>query len=260
MHSPYTRVRMDAPPQSIVVKVGSSSLAANGNAIPRLCAQIDKLLTQGHRVTLVSSGAIAFGWRRLGLAQRPKDLPSLQACAAAGQTQLMHAYQRGFDTRTAAQVLLTREDLERRESYANACAAIERLHTLGAVPIINENDTVAVEEIRFGDNDNLAALVCPMVQATLLVLLTDVEGLLNRNGERLREVTDLTLAHELVQSRTSPGDGSGGMGSKLAAVEIAHKAGAETVIAPASRSQVLLEVAEGADVGTRFRLARPTSA
>lgn len=245
---------MTPPTQSMVVKVGSSSLAGDGNAIPRLCLQIEKLLTQGHRVTLVSSGAIAFGWRRLGLDKRPSDLPTLQACAAAGQTQLMHAYQRGFDTRTAAQVLLTREDVERRASYNNACAAMDRLHALGAVPIINENDTVAVEEIRFGDNDNLAAMICPMVRASLLVLLTDVDGLLNRNGQRISQLTDLTLATELIQSRTSPGDGSGGMESKLEAVKTAHQSGAITVIAPASRPNVLLEVASGEDVGTRFVL------
>ncbi len=245
---------MNETTQSIVVKIGSSSLAGDGNAIPRLCAQIEKLLQQGHRVTLVSSGSIAFGWRRLGLNRRPTDLPTLQACAAAGQTQLIQAYQRGFDTRVAAQVLLTRGDVERRESYDNACAAMDRLFGLGAVPIINENDTVAVEEIRFGDNDNLAALVCPMVGASLLVLLTDVEGLLNRDGTPLEEVTDLTFATELVQSRVSPGDGSGGMSSKLQAVKTARKSGTATVIAPAYRDRVLLDIAAGQKVGTRFRL------
>jgi glutamate 5-kinase len=201
---------------------------------------------------LVSSGAIAAGFGPLGLSRRPTDMAGLQAAAAVGQGRLMTAYGRAFARHglTAAQVLLTQDDFAHRRQFVNAKSTFRRLLAAGAVPVVNENDTVATEEIRFGDNDRLAALVAVMVEADLLVLLSDVDGIYSRDPRKgkaalLREVRDPAGIEA-----TGPHRGSGGMASKLDAARIATAAGIGVVVAGASRRSVLARLLEGEELGT----------
>lgn len=244
----------------IVVKIGSRSLVGaslnegaqegRGRFAP-LAAQVAALRDEGRAVVLVSSGAVALGRGRLGFSARPRSIAQLQACAAVGQSLLMHGWEKAFGAEgvAVAQMLLSHADLEDRERYLNARASLDALLELGAVPVINENDTVAVEEIRFGDNDQLAAMVCTLAGADLLVLLTDVEGLLEPDGRRVPWIEDLEEARRLV---TAPeGDvGSGGMGSKLEAARRAARRGVPVAIADARDPAVLARVLGGEDVGT----------
>lgn len=242
----------------IVVKVGSRSLVGDPGGpdawkrgFASLAAQIAGLRADGRAALVVSSGAIALGRSVLGFAKRPTEIAELQACAAVGQSRLMRAWEEAFAASGApvAQLLLTHADLADRERYLNARAALEALFELGAVPVINENDTVAVEEIRFGDNDQLAAMVATLAGADLLVLLTDVEGLLDPSGARVPLVTDLDEAAKWVGA--SKGDlGTGGMASKLEAARRASKRGVPVVIADARDGSVLTKIAAGEDVGT----------
>ncbi len=201
----------------------------------------------------MSSGAIALGFTRLGLSERPKELALLQASAAAGQSLLMRAYETAFEPHGlhVAQVLLTHADLAERERYLNARAALDALLQLGAVPIINENDTVSVEEIKFGDNDQLAAMVATLVSADLLVLLTDVEGVLDAQGKRLALVRDPAEVDALIRPTTSE-LGTGGMASKVLAARAATRLGVPVAIADARDAEVLDRVLRGDDVGTLF--------
>jgi glutamate 5-kinase len=225
-------------------------LAGDPNAPRHLAEQVVEL--SGKRsFVLVSSGAIAIGCERLAYKARPKEMARLQAAAAAGQSVLMRRYDEAFGAlgATAAQVLLTHADLADRERLNNAREALAALLDAGAVPIVNENDTVATDEIRFGDNDQLAAMVTPLVGADLLVLLTDVEGVLDPEGRRISVMSDgASIASLRAESET----GSGGMQSKLDAAKKAVRSGAAVVIAPASRSGGLRAVLEGQDVGTFF--------
>ena len=238
----------------VVVKVGSSSLA-NPGAVARLAADVAAVRAKGKSIVVVSSGAIALGYAKLGYKTRPKpkEVAKLQASAAAGQSLLMRAYEEAFAKSgiPVAQVLLTHADLADRTRANNARAALGELLAVGAVPVLNENDSVAVEEIKFGDNDQLAALVVPLVDADLLVLLSDVDGVLDGEGERIPEVTDAADAARFVRAGTSA-VGTGGMASKIEAARRATIAGAHVVIADARRPQVLEEVTGGADVGTWF--------
>ncbi len=247
--------------RSLVVKVGSSSLtAADGGLdeaqVHRLAAELGRVRRKGITCVLVSSGAIAAGLAPLGLKRRPTDIPSLQAAASVGQGVLMHSYQRAFARRKmkVGQVLLTQDDFIRRKGYLNARAALNRLIALGVVPIVNENDTVAVEEIRFGDNDRLAALVANLIHADLLVILSDVDGVHasdpSRGGaEVLDQIEDLA---SLPVQRTSAGShiGSGGIVSKVEAAKIATASGVGVVVANARRENVLADVLAGRRVGT----------
>ncbi|UNX53819.1 glutamate 5-kinase [Georgenia sp. TF02-10] len=245
----------------VVVKVGSSSLtAADGRlSLPALHTLVEILAARGRRgqqIVLVSSGAIAAGITPLGLPAKPKDLATAQATASVGQGILVARYTEAFTYygQQVGQVLLTAEDLIRRTNYANAQRALERLLTLGVVPIVNENDTVATDEIRFGDNDRLAALVSHLVRADALVLLTDVEGLYDGppsdGGARLvRAVTSpADLAGVEVTARGSD-IGTGGMVTKLDAASIATGAGIPVVLTSAALARPALE---GEDVGTWF--------
>jgi glutamate 5-kinase len=242
----------------LVVKVGSSSLVdEEGHATRRKLGKVARDLAsiaEGRRVVLVSSGAIASGLAPLGLDRPPRDMPSLQAAAAVGQGRLMAEYGRLFAARdlVAAQVLLTQEDFLRRRHFVNARNTFERLLDAGVIPVVNENDTVATAEIAFGDNDRLAALVAVMVQADLLVLLSDVDGIYTRDprrgkGELLSEVTDLAA----IQA-SGPGTraAKGGMASKLEAALIATSAGVGVVVAGANRKDVLARITAGEQVGT----------
>ncbi len=237
----------------IVVKVGSRSLVAANDRFATLARQISALRAEKRSVVVVSSGAIALGRQRLGFAKRPQDIGQLQACAAVGQALLMRAWEEAFTPFDVpvAQLLLTHADLADRERYLNARAALDALFELSATPIINENDTVAVEEIKFGDNDQLAAMVATLSGADLLVLLTDVEGLLDRSGVRVPVVEDVAEALALVTE--SQGDvGTGGMGSKIEAARRATKRGIPSIIADARDPEALARIVRGEDVGTLF--------
>lgn len=236
----------------VVVKIGSQTLASVGAPIfEHLAATV-----ASHRETtfvLVSSGAIALGMRKLGYRARPKEVARLQAAAAAGQSLLMRAYEEAFAARglTVAQVLLTYSDLADRTRSNNAREALGALLEAGAIPILNENDSVAVEEIKL-DNDQLAAMVAPLVDADLVVLLSDVEGLLDGEGRRVSIVRDVgSEALPLVRKSTSA-VGTGGMSSKIEAARRATLTGANVVVADARCPDTLEAVLAGRDTGTLF--------
>jgi len=249
----------------VVIKVGSSTLAPGEAGLDRdfvssLVSQICAVREAGHQVLLVSSGAIAAGIERLGLAERPSDMPSLQAAASVGQVALVETYAEFFAAcgTTVGQVLLTQHDTAHRESYLHARDTLERLLSLGVVPVVNENDTVAVDEIRFGDNDGLAALVATMVHADLVILLTDIEGLYDADPrlfaearllERVEELTD-----DLLGAAGGAGSevGSGGMRTKLEAARLLMKAGITAVVCDGRREGVVVDAVEGRGVGTAF--------
>jgi glutamate 5-kinase len=259
-----TGARALPPVRRLVVKVGSSSLTEAGGRLDdaqvrALAGEVGRARRRDIDVVFVSSGAIAAGLDPLRFKRRPTDIPSLQAAASVGQGILMHAYQRAFARRaiTVGQVLLTQDDFVRRKGYLNAHNALERLLGLGTVPIVNENDAVAVDEIRFGDNDKLAALVAIMVRADLLVLLSDVDGVYSddprrRGAQLLARVDDLSSLEQLRGGKTGSSLGSGGMASKVEAVRIAAGAGCGVVIANARAPEVLGRVLDGDEVGTYF--------
>jgi glutamate 5-kinase len=256
------RRREVAGARRLVVKVGSSSLTdATGGSLDeaRLVAIVDALAKRrlaGQHVVLVSSGAIAAGIAPLGLARRPLDLATQQAAASVGQGALVAAYQRAFGAHglTVGQVLLTADDVTRRSHYTNARRTLDRLLELGIVPIVNENDTVATQEIRFGDNDRLASLVAHLVRADGLLLLTDVDALYDgppsRAGtRRVPVVVGGAGLENLSIGGTGSGIGSGGMVTKVEAASIANSAGIATVLTSAGQLEQALD---GQDVGTVF--------
>ncbi|MCL2723161.1 MAG: glutamate 5-kinase [Polyangiaceae bacterium] len=241
----------------VVVKIGSSSLARDPKTYERLAHEVSALLGDRRQLVIVSSGAIALGTKKLGYRARPKEMARLQAAAAAGQSLLMRAYEEAFGRASiaVAQVLLTHADLADRVRANNARRALSALLTAGCVPILNENDSVAIEEIKFGDNDELSAMVAPLVEADVLVLLSDVEGLLDADGERVPIVHDVvTEALPLVRAKKSD-VGLGGMASKIEAARRATLAGAHVVIANARRDDVLRRIFSGEDEGTVFSAA-----
>jgi glutamate 5-kinase len=258
----------------IVVKVGSALLVdAETGRINRAWLEtlIDDLLRlrrRGQRVILVSSGAIALGRRRLGLKSGALRLEESQAAAAVGQIRLAHAYKELLETHevTVAQVLLTLEDSERRRRYLNARATLESLLELGALPVINENDTVATAEIRYGDNDRLAARVAQMTGAECLVLLSDVDGLYNADPNKdprarlVHEVRHITPEIEAMAGRSASQLGSGGMAAKIMAARIAVAAGCHLCIAAGSHRHPLRRIEEGADCTWFVPTATPAAA
>ncbi len=248
-----------------IVKVGTSSItAANGELDEQALVQLaDGLVAArraGHRVVLVMSGAIAAGLPVLGLATRPSDIGTLQAIAAVGQPRLIERMSAllAKDDVVAGQVLLTPYDFGHRSQYLHARETLERLLELGVLPIVNENDTVADDEIRFGDNDRLAALVAHMLRAEMLLLLTDTEGLFTSDprsddgASLIEEVVEVDAALERVAGGAGTARGSGGMASKLAAAKIAAWSGVRVVIASAAASDVIADALSGAAVGTAF--------
>lgn len=235
----------------IVVKIGSKALI-DPAAFAAFGKAINALHREGREIVLVSSGAIALGRARLGLEIRPQDIGRLQACAAAGQAALMQSWEDAFADRIpVAQVLLTHADLADRERYLNARSALEAMLELGCLPIINENDTVSVREIRFGDNDQLAAMVATLVGADLLVLLSGIEGLLDLDGKRVPIVAEVQEAASFVQDRAD-GIGTGGMTSKLEAARQATAHGVPMLIADSRRPEQLPALLAGEDFGTLF--------
>jgi glutamate 5-kinase len=254
-----------ARPKLAVVKVGSSSLRGPDGRLDRgqvasLAEQVVAARAAGTRVALVSSGAVAAGMGLLGLARRPVDLPTLQACAAVGQSELIQTYQRVLEPAgtPAAQILLSQDDFVRRPRYLNARTSLHRLLELGAVPIINENDAVATDELAFGDNDHLAALVASMLDAELLVLLSDVAGLHDGDPRRnpdapvIGQVDDIDALDGTAIGGVGSYVGSGGMRTKVDSARIAVKSATHAVVADARRPAVIQEVLDGAEVGTWF--------
>jgi glutamate 5-kinase len=254
-----------AQAKRLVVKVGSSLVTNQGHgldhsALARWAEQIAELKRRNRHVLLVSSGAIAEGMQRLGWARRPRQLHELQAAAAIGQMGLVQAYESCFRTHDlhAAQILLTHDDLSDRRRYLNARSTLRTLLELNTIPVINENDTVAIDEIKFGDNDTLAALVTNLVEADVLVILTDQPGLFTRDPRRYPDATLVTEAKagdpELERMAGGAGShiGSGGMQTKIRAAKRAARSGAHTVIAPGHEPDVLLRLTDGEMIGTQL--------
>jgi glutamate 5-kinase len=249
----------------VVVKVGTASLVGSDGApdetrVEALCDGIARGRSAGVEVVLVSSGAIAAGLGPLQLGPRPSDIPSLQAAAAVGQGLLLGHYAQLFERHglVAAQLLLTRYDFMHRQQYLNARNTLDRLLALGAVPIVNENDTVAVDEIRFGDNDRLAALVANLARAKLLILLTDAQGLHaedpkhNPDAPLLEEVDRITPELERAAGGRGSDLASGGMASKISAAWVATFSGVGVIVADAREPDVIDRCLTGESVGTYF--------
>ncbi len=250
----------------VIVKVGSSSLTSELGVvdtamIENLCRQVEAVRADGHQVVVVSSGAVAAGVAALGLQQRPTDLPTLQALAALGQPRMIETWIRSLAGRgaVAAQVLLVPHDFVNRRQYLHARQTLVRLLELGCVPVVNENDAIADDQIRFGDNDRLAALVAHLVSADVLVLLTDLDGLYTADPRRdagaelIHHVAADDPIMGVIAGGTGSARGSGGMASKLAAARIASWSGVRAVIARADRPEVVAEaVAAQEAVGTTF--------
>lgn len=264
--SNFLRQEIAATAQTIVVKVGTRVLThpdgrLNDERIAYLAEDISAAYDSGHRIVLVSSGAVGAGMSLLGLKQRPTDLAKLQAVAAVGQTSLIETYDRTFckHGRRAAQVLLTADDISHRTRYLNVRNTLLSLLEFNAVPIINENDTVAVDELMttFGDNDRLAALVTNLLRASLLIILSDVEGLYNGDpcepgSEVIPTVERLNdSVRALVRDRVT-GLSKGGMASKLEAARIVTTAGENVIIASGRHAQVLRRLLAGEELGTLF--------
>ncbi|CAK0780539.1 Glutamate 5-kinase [Gammaproteobacteria bacterium] len=246
-----------------VVKIGSALLTADGKGLSHevlepWVTQMAALRQAGNELTLVSSGAVAEGMSRMGWKHRPRSLHQLQAAAAIGQMGLVRAYETCFEQYHlhTAQVLLTRDDLAHRERYLNARSTLRTLLGLGVVPIINENDTVATEELRFGDNDTLAALVANLIEADLLILLTDQDGLFDRDprfdpeAQWIPETPVDNPQLDLMAGGSVSGLGRGGMITKIRAARLAARSGTVTLIAPGRAVGVLERIARAEPVGT----------
>ncbi len=254
----------------IVVKVGTSTLAhptgrLNIQRMEKLCKVLSDLKNMGHEIILVSSGAIAMGFGKLNLSERPKDVPTKQASAAVGQCELMYIYDKLFTeyNHTVAQLLITAPDIEeggvRKQNFHNTLA---RLLELGALPVINENDTISTEEFGIGDNDTLSAIVAVTIQADLLILLSDIDGLFDGDPRKTPDAKLIDTVEKIDEHIISLGGGSGsnlgtgGMATKLRAAQMATAAGCEMVIANGQSPEVLYDVAAGKRVGTRFLAKR----
>ncbi|MEA5096985.1 MAG: glutamate 5-kinase [Burkholderiaceae bacterium] len=251
--------------QRLVIKVGSTLVTNNGSgldkvAIAKWAAQIAQLRQQGKEVVLVSSGAIAEGMQRLGFVKRPTGIDELQACAAVGQMGLVQIYETSFRTHRieTAQVLLTHADLADRERYLNARSTLLTLLRLGVVPIINENDTVVTDEIKFGDNDTLGALVANLIEANALVILTDQKGLYSADPRKNPDAEFIRYGHagdpalEAMAGGVGSAIGRGGMLTKVLAAKRAASSGAHTVIAWGREENVLTRLAGGEAIGTQL--------
>jgi glutamate 5-kinase len=252
-----------AAARTLVVKVGSSLVTNQGRgldteAIAGWAAQVAQLVQMGRRVILVSSGAIAAGMQRLGWTRRPQTMHELQAAAAVGQMGLVQSYESAFRSHGlhTAQVLLTHADLADRQRYLNARATLRTLLELGAIPVINENDTVVTDEIKFGDNDTLGALVTNLVEADALVLLTDQAGLydadprVHRDARLVQEADALDTSLETMAGGTGSALAKGGMLTKVQAARRAARSGAYTVIASGKEKDVLVRLANGERIGS----------
>lgn len=249
----------------IVIKVGTSTLThgtgcLNIRAVEELCKVLSDLKNAGNEIILVSSGAIAMGIGKLSLNGRPADMPTKQAAAAVGQCELMYVYDKLFSeyNHTVAQILITGSDVQHKDRYENFSNTVNRLIELGALPVINENDTVATEEISVGDNDTLAAIVAVSINAQLLVLLSDIDGLYtadphkDKNAKLIENVDCIT--EEILELGGGKGSalGTGGMKTKLHAAQICMEKGCDMIIANGSKPSLLYDIMDGRSVGTRF--------
>lgn len=260
-----TAARRHIEAKRLVVKVGTYTLSDAGVRLEReriraLVGQLADLKEEGRELILVSSGAIAAGVELLGLPRRPQDIPSLQAASSVGQGLLLHLYASFFSERgiLVGQVLFTQFDFAHRRQYLNARNAFRRLLEQGVLPLVNENDAVAVDEIRFGDNDRLAALVAVLTEADLLVMLSDIDGLYtadpksDRGARLIREVERITPEMIKAAGKAREEHSSGGMAAKLEAARIAAASGIGVVIAPGAKPDVLRRILEGKSEGTYF--------
>ena len=253
----------------VVVKVGTSTLAhptglLNIRRVEELCRVLSDLKNAGHEIILVSSGAIGMGIGKLSLKSRPSDTPTKQAAAAVGQCELMYTYDKLFSEyrHNVAQILLTASDIEQPERRQNFHNTLTRLLELHVLPVINENDTVATEEINIGDNDTLSAVVAANIQADLLILLSDIDGLYDADPHQCPDAKTIHTVSEITDQILALGGGSGsmlgtgGMATKLHAVQIVTAAGTEMVIANGEHPDLLYRIMDGEVVGTRFLAKR----
>ncbi|MBE6870800.1 MAG: glutamate 5-kinase [Ruminococcaceae bacterium] len=249
-----------------VVKVGTSTLThdtgkLNLKLIDELAKTLSDIHNRGDHVVLVTSGAIGVGLSKLGISERPTELPKKQAAAAVGQSELMFIYDKFFSEygQITAQVLLTREDIDNEKRCENVKNTFHHLLSMGVIPIVNENDTVATDEIEFGDNDTLAAVVASLCGADLVILLTDIDGLYDGNpktnpeAKRIAMVTEINDEIKGFAGQAGTNRGTGGMITKLSAAEIAMKNGIDMVIAAGNDPVLLYDIVDGKPVGTRFK-------
>ncbi len=249
----------------IVIKIGTSTLAhatghLNIRRVEQLCKVMSDIKNAGHEVILVSSGAIGMGVGKLGLRSRPSDIPTKQAAAAVGQCELMYTYDKLFSeyNHTVAQLLITGDDVKNHTRHENFRNTLHRLLELEAIPILNENDTVATDEIVIGDNDTLAAIVAESIDADILVLLSDIDGLYTAdphkdpNAKLLSHVSQMTDEIRALGGGSAGSQGTGGMVTKLRAAEICMNAGCDMVITNGKRPDDLYAILEGRSVGTTF--------
>ncbi len=249
----------------IAVKVGTSTLTHSTGRmdirhVESLCKVLSDIKNAGHEVILISSGAIGMGVGKLNLSARPSDMPGKQAAAAVGQCELMYTYDKLFGeyNHTVAQILLTGEDLRSQERHGNFVNTLRRLLEMGALPVINENDTVSTDEIAVGDNDTLGALVAVSAQADLLVVLTDIDGLYTSdprkdpNAKLVREVRTITPELRAAAGGGGSSLSTGGMVTKLRAAELCMAAGTDMLIVNGAQPEILYRVLDGEELGTRF--------
>ena len=249
----------------ITVKVGTSTLThktgrLNIRRVEELCKVLSDVKNAGHDIVLVSSGAIGMGVGKLNMADKPQDMPTKQAAAAVGQCEPMYVYDNLFQeyNHTVGQILITGEDLADSVRHENFTNTLNRLLELGALPIINENDTIATSEIAVGDNDTLGALVAASVKSDLFIVLTDIDGLYTAdprrdpNAQLISEVTEIT--EEMLQGAGGQGSslGTGGMATKLSAAKIAMDAGVDMIIVNGASPEIIYDAVDGRSVGTRF--------
>jgi glutamate 5-kinase len=244
----------------VVIKIGTKVLTSKERALDRerikdIVGEVSDMKDKGIKVLLVTSGAIGAGMGLLGMKRRPSDLSSLQAAASIGQSHLMHIYSEYFKARgyLVGQMLLTQEDFNDRKRYLNIKDTIQSLIEHNVVPIINENDTVSTEEIKCGDNDRLAGLVSDLCGADMLIILTDVDGLMDEDGSVIRRVDDLNQRVMKLARVIRCDIGTGGMATKLESIKAAMEAGIECVVANGRKSGTITRILKGEDVGTVFK-------
>ena len=250
----------------IVVKIGTSTLThstglINIRRVEQLCRVLSDLKNAGHDIIMVSSGAIGMGVGKLSLNEKPTDIPTKQACAALGQCELMYTYDQEFSkyNHNVAQILITSADVENEKYHNNFRNTLSRLVELGVIPIINENDSISTEEISIGDNDTLGAIVAVSVNADLIIILSDIDGLYDKNpsvypdAKLIKEVSEITPEITLMAGGKGTSLGTGGMVTKLHAAQIAMDAGVEMIIANGRNPEVLYDISEGKQVGTLFK-------
>lgn len=256
----------------VVVKVGTSTLThptgmLNIRRVERLVKVLADLKNAGHELVLVTSGAIGVGAGKLALREKPSDMPTKQACAALGQSELMYIYDKYFSeyNHNAAQVLLTRDIIEDARRKENVSNTFERLLEMSVIPVVNENDTVSVEEIEFGDNDTLSAIVARLVEADLLIILSDIDGLYDRDprgntdARLISRVTEITDGIRALAGNPGSAFGTGGMVTKLHAAEICMEAGIPMAILNGQKPEEIYRLLEGGETGTLFASDHPGS-